>query len=374
MALLSDDLTGNTHQKFFEELSVKTFVLQFYYWFTRGYWSVEEKKEFETTNDQSVERLQLMKDLSRWDGNYGTIFTLITKTDTLIQKGKSHMLYKQTAPDKEIATYLAEHPNWYLTGIDLFRFQKLFDISSLLKEGYMLQDQHMGYPEKHMYQIGVDCLDYVHSAAFFYNEGYEYYHNLKKVQFYDEKKPSEIGPFEFTRIQTREEILLRTFREAYINIILFIECFISSVGYDAFLNGVATNKDDELRLRGIESIKKKNGRFVYSNLAAKLENITRIIGGTEIDLSKEPFSSYLEQDVELRNGHIHSSPDKPKTLLTIDGWKAICDEMIAFKCQRILDCFWTACYPNKSFPLGIFNEFHGNSFKGIQHKLMASRN
>ena len=360
----------NIHQQLFEELSVKTFVMQFYQWFTRGYWAEEEKALFTSTNDLSVARLSLMKDPSRWDGNYSVVKILINQTDELLRKGKSYMLYRQIASDKEIAIYLAEHSTWNLLGIDLFSLRKLFDIESLFKDGYMLHDHHMGYPKKDMYQFCVDCLDYVHSAAFFYNEGYEYYHKRKQVRFYDDKEFKPVGLFELTRIQTREEILLRTFREAYINIILFIESFINSVGYDAFLNGVATSEEDGLKLKGIET-KRKNGRFVYSNFANKLENITRIISGKEIDLSKEPFNSYIEQDIELRNGYVHSSPDKPKTFFTIDGWKAICDQMISTKCQDILDCFWKACYPNKRFPVAIFNQFHGNSFKGIRHKMVT---
>lgn len=356
------------NQLLFEELSVKTFVLQFYFWFSRGYFTELEKEEYYALEKKSISVLKEMK--AGTNVEIDLINELFSRTEFYLERAKGFMTYKQIATDKAIAAYVAENPQLFQFGIELFSFRKLFDIGILFRNGYMLHDQHRGYPEKDLYQVGIDCIDYIYSAAFFYNEAYGYYQGKKDVFFYDQIPPEDIGKFEFTRIQPKEEIMFRSFRESFINIVLYIDSFINSVGYHAFLDGKGSNETDKLNLRGIQG-KRKNGLFIYSNLVNKIENISRIIGGSAVDVTREPFASYLEQDIELRNCYIHSSPDKPKKHFSIDGWKTLCDEMIESKCQFILNSFWRACYPTMRFPGVIFNEFHGNAFKGIQHKLMA---
>lgn len=358
------------HHTLFEELRVKTFLMQFYYWFSRGFFSADEKQAILRLNDENVKKLEIMKDPSKWDGDYSFIFSLLPQTDEAITKGKNFLIYKQICKDKVIADYLHHNPDLFQKGIDLKSLRSILDIQVLFRNGYMLHDIFWGYPEKDMYRFQIDCLDYVYSASHFYNEGYAYYHNKKEIKTYNEIPHEEIGPFEFTRIQLKDEVMFRNFREAYINIILFIESFINSVGFDAFLDGKASNSADELKLRGIQGVR-KNGRYNYSTLINKIEDITRIIGGSSVDITKEPFADYLNQDIELRNTYIHSSPDKQKPLLSIDDWKVKCDELIEDKCHSILNSFWKACYPNRPFPGVIFNSFHGNAFKGIQHKMVA---
>lgn len=360
------------HQAIFEQLSTKTFVMQFYYWLAIGFFDEEDKASFQNVNDENVSNLVQMNDINitKWDGNYDFIFSLLPKTDAIIVKAKKFLKYKQVCADIDIANYLKANPSFFQKGIDLKSLRSMLDIEVMFKNGYMLHDVFWGYPEKNMYSYQIDCLDYVYSAAHFYNEGYEYYNNKKHIKTYNEIPHEEIGPFEMTRIQLREEVMLRNFRESYINIILFIESFINSVGFDAFLDNKAQTPADELKLKGIQGIR-KNGRYNYSSLINKIEDITRIIGGSPADITNEPFASYLAQDVEFRNTYVHSSPDKPKPLFSIDDWKHKCDELIKDKCQLILNAFWKACYHNRSFPGVIFNAFHGNAFKGIQHKMVA---
>lgn len=165
--------------------------------------------------------------------------------------------------------------------------------------------------------------------------------------------------------------MFRNFREAYINIIFFIESFINSVGYDAFLGGKAQNKEEENHLKGIQSINTRNGFKKYSTFKQTIENISKILSGTSINTNLEPYKSYLNHSVELRNRYVHSSPDKGKIVLGLQDWKNKCDNMIDNDCFDFLNSFWISCYPTKSFPKVIFNVFWGNSFKGHQGKFMV---
>jgi|GEM_PF-5565896 len=64
--------------------------------------------------------------------------------------------------------------------------------------------------------------------------------------------------------------MFRNFREAYINLVFFIESFINSVGLDALLDGSAKTETDENKLKGIEKI--KNGWKTYSTLKQRIKN------------------------------------------------------------------------------------------------------
>ena len=151
--------------------------------------------------------------------------------------------------------------------------------------------------------------------------------------------------------------------------IFFIESFINSVGFDAYLDGKGESESDKNKLKGIEN--EKNGRITYSTLKQRIKNISLILNGKSIDVGEEPFKTYLESSVELRNQYVHSSVTKGKILYGIEDWKRKCDEMIAHFCTDLLMKFWKACYPSKSFPVVIFNDLNGNSFKGHQGKYLA---
>jgi len=157
----------------------------------------------------------------------------------------------------------------------------------MFRNGYMLHDVFNGYSEKNMFSFQMDCIDYLYSAAHFYNEGYDYYHGRKTIKFYNDKEYGEIHPFEMRRIQPKEEIVFRNFREAYINLVFFIESFINSVGFDALLGGSAKSETEENKLKGIEKIK-KNGWKSYSTLKQRITNFSQIIDGKPIDTNKDP--------------------------------------------------------------------------------------
>jgi hypothetical protein len=355
------------HQKLFEKLSVSTFLLQFYGHLSRGFFSDVEKKDIRQTIDQNIERLHLMKKID-WDGRYDLVLKLIAKTEELLNKAKSYNSFKQIGSDMDIVEFVKNSiDDFELTGIPLFELRTIFDISIPLKNGYMLHDSYSGYPEPNLYRYHIDCLDYLHSAAFFYNEGYEYLNNQKDIKY--EIDFERLKLYEHKRIQSREERMLRNFREAYINLVFFMESFINSVGFNAFLDGLAKNELEENNLKGIESIS-KNGFKNFSNLKQRLKNIPKIISGSELDTMQEPFSSFLNYDVELRNKYVHSSPEKGSIQIQPEEWKMKCDNLIATDCFEILNGFWKSCYPSKTFPKVIFNTFWGNSFKGHQGKFM----
>jgi hypothetical protein len=356
------------HQKLFEKLSVNTFLLQFYGHLVRGFFSESESKEIQSILEQNIDRLHLMKGME-WDGRYDLVLLLLSKTEQLLNKAKSFNKFCQTGSDMDIVDYMRKNADeFFLIGIPLFKMRKIFDISTPLKNGYMLHDFYSGYPEKNLYRYHIDCLDYAHSAAHFYNEGYDYYHNQRTVDYKVNVDRAKF--FELKRIQSREERILRNFREAYINIIFFMESFINSVGFHAFLNGVAKNPNEEFKLKGIESVSKK-GFKNYSNLKQRLINIPKIISGTDLDVTKDPFLSYLSNDVELRNRYVHSTPEKDQIDIQPEDWKKKCDNMISIDCFDILNSFWKKCYPSETFPKVIFNTFWGNSFKGHQGKSMV---
>src|SRR5664280_41842 len=171
------------HQKLFEKLSINTFLLQFYGHLARGFFTESEDKEIHATIEENIDRLLLMKGLD-WDGRYDLVLQLISKTEKFLENAKSYNSFKQIGKDLDIVNYMRESQDEFLIlGISLVHMQKIFDISIPLKNGYMLHDSYSGYPEKNLYRYHIDCLDYVHSAAHFYNEAYDYYNHFKTVDY-----------------------------------------------------------------------------------------------------------------------------------------------------------------------------------------------
>ena len=355
------------HHRLFEQLRVNTFLLQFYKFLTRGKYSNELSEEIENLITLNIDRLNLMKSLE-WDGNYQLVLEQLSKTKNLVETTKKNLKFKQICEDIDIAKFVENNfHTFFQTGISLKDLKEILDIEVLFKNGHMLHDMFFGYIDQNSYSYQVDCLDFLHSASHFYNEAYEYYYDKKEINY--NTKIDNKFPFDLKRIQPKEEVIFRNFRESFINIIFFVESFINSVGFDAYLNGIAKTSNEELHLKGIEKINNK-GFPVFPNLRVKIKNIARVINNVEINTDLEPYKSYLEKSVELRNQYVHSSPNKPKLLLSIDDWKEKCDLMINNECLDILTEFWKSCYPNKPFPKIIFNVFAGNSFKGHQGKFV----
>lgn len=352
------------HQTLFNNLRSQTFLLQFYSHLARGFFNEHELSEINALIEMNIDKLHLMKKIE-WDGKYDIILNLITQTSKNIEELKRLMPFKQICEDLVIANYLTiNHNFFYEEGILLKDLKEILDIEVLFKNGHMLHDVFNGYYEKNKYRYQVDCLDFLYSAAYYYNEGYDYYYDLKNPILIN-----NTGPFDNKRIPSKEETMFRNFRESYINIIFFIESFINSVGFDAFLAGLANEEIDEYQLKGIDSIS-KSGYKKYSTLQTKIQNISRIISGSTINTKAYPFENYLNECVELRNQYVHSSPEKGKIKLSIDDWKTKCDTLISKECYAVIDTFWKGCYPNKRFPPIIFNILCGNSFKGHQGKFV----
>lgn len=353
----------------YEELRLNTFLLQFYCFLTRGFFEDEQLKRIEDLINLNIERLEVMGDPIKWDGRYDLVFKQFMESKDLVVKAKNNLKYQQICNDNEIVEYLIQNPQFYEQGILLADLRKILDVESMFRNGHMLHDTFHGYPKKGITSCQVDCLDYLYSAAHFYNEGYDYFHNRKKIKFYSDKDYGEIHPFELRRIQPKEEVVFRNFREAYINLIFFVESFINSIGLDAFLNGIAKSEEEENKLKGIEKI--RNGWKTYSTLKQRIKNFSQIINGVPIDVDRDPIKQYLTICVELRNQYVHSSLEKKKNYFTPNDWKLKCDEMIDHQCYEVLKEVWNGCYPSKGFPKIIFNEFYGSSFKGHQGRFVV---
>ncbi len=353
------------HQILYEKLRINTFLLQFYGFLARGFFSRETRISFLSLIESNIDRLKLMRDDTNWDGRYDLTAKLLFQTEQFVNESRNKLKYTQICEDIDIANYVNENQfNFFNFGIQLKDLKNILDIEVFFRNGYMLHDVFNGYSEENLYNFQIDCIDYLYSSSNFYNEAYDYYYRRKEIKLYDAMDSLSIPSFEMTRIQPREEVMFRNFRESYINLIFFIESFINSIGFDAYLRGTAKNIDDENILKGIKSINPKNGRKSYCSIKDKLERFPKIIANNTIDIGIDPYKSYLNISVELRNQYVHSSHEKGKALLSVDDWKKKCDEMIEHQCFDLLNEYWKSCYPNQSFPKIIFNAFYGNSFKG----------
>ena len=238
------------HHRLFEQLRVNTFLLQFYKFLTRGKYSNELSEEIENLITLNIDRLNLMKSLE-WDGNYQLVLEQLSKTKNLVETTKKNLKFKQICEDIDIAKFVENNfHTFFQTGISLKDLKEILDIEVLFKNGHMLHDMFFGYIDQNSYSYQVDCLDFLHSASHFYNEAYDYYYDKKEINY--NTKIDNKFPFDLKRIQPKEEVIFRNFRESFINIIFFVESFINSVGFDAYLNGIAKTSNEELHLKGIE--------------------------------------------------------------------------------------------------------------------------
>lgn len=357
------------HVTLHNELSNQTFLLQFYCWLVRGLFTVEDQRAIDVLIKRNIECLLLMQNNLEWDGRYDLVLQQQAESERFVQQAKDKLEYKQISSDREVSQYIHNNPFFMIKGIVLNDLKNLLNMDKAFKRGYLLHDIFHGYPEQ-FYRFQIDCLDYNHSAAHFYNEGYDYFHERKTIKNYSEIDINSIPWMEQKRIQPSNEVSFRNFREAYINLVFFVESFINSVGNHAYLSGIAKDEKEENQLRGIEGVSKR-GFTNYSNLSQRISNISRIVGGKSLDCSLEPFKTYLKTSVELRNQYVHSSIDKPKIQYTLEDWKKKCDDMIDQDCMEVIQAFWSACYPSIHFPIVIANSFHGNSFKGRPGKFYA---
>lgn len=322
------------HITLHNELSRQNSLLQFYCWLVRGLFTIEDQRAIDVLMKRNIDRLLLMQKKLEWDGRYDLVILQQTESERFIKQAKDKLEYKQISSDKAICQYVNDNPFFMLKGIILNDLKNLLDMDKAFKRGYLLHDIFHGYPEQ-FYRFQIDCLDYNHSAAYFYNEGYDYYHKRKTIKNYSEIDINSVPWMEQKRIQSSNEVSFRNFREAYINLVFFIESFINSVGFHAYLSGVAKDEKEENQLRGIERISDK-GYITYSKLSQRITNISRIVGGSAVDCSSDPFKTYLKTSVELRNQYVHSSVDKPKIQYSLEDWKNKCDGMIDNDCMQVI--------------------------------------
>jgi len=358
------------HYKLHKELSVQTALLQFYCFLTRGFFLEKEFVSDFDYGNESIGKIHNMASPEKWDGDYSVIIQRISKTKEIAEKAKSYLQWSQKCSDEKIAEYMHNHPAFYEDGISIKDLNEILEINGVLENGYMFHDRFHGYPEKNLFRYGVDCLDFLYSASYFYNEGFDYFNNRKSPISYSEshKLPST----EMKRIQSKEEMMFRSFREAFINFIFFVESFINSVGYDAYLKGKGADESERNKLKGIKSIK-ANGFKSYLSIRGKIKEYSRILSGTELDTENEIFENYINECVELRNQYVHSSPEKGSLKISLEEWKEKCDLMIDKQCFEVLNTFWKGCYPDKQFPVVIFNELSSSSFKGRLGKMMIAK-
>lgn len=285
--------------------------------------------------------------------------------------------FRQICTDDYIIAFWKKysHSNKILRveGIRFHELATIFDIADFLKNGYFLQDVFCGYQSKGRYEYKSDCLDILDSAIYYYNEAYDHETGNKKVVDYSQIETSSIKPHEFKRIYSADEVVYKNYREAYINLLFFIESFINSIGYNAILEPNSFTTDQVNRLQGFR-LAPKNNRILYSNISQKIEDISVIISGNKIDLTKHPFVDYIKQEVEIRNKYIHSSPfeEKEKMNYSRINWKQKAIDVInGFAIESLLMKLWSHCYPSRKFPAFIYNGFYLGTFKGFQSRGVA---
>lgn len=352
------------------ELRRSVFLLQFYGWLSRGLLEQEDLQSIDPVISDAIDRIVLMRNPVEWDGRNDLVVNIQDKVNRLLALSKDKLKYKQIGSDEAIAKYVHNNPEFRTLGIPLSELRKLLDITQDLKQGYMLHDVYHGYP-KGYYRFQVDCLDYCYSAAHFYNEGYDYYHGRKASKSFSDPDVQALHFTEIKMIQSSEEVAFRNFREGFINLVFFVESFISSVGYHGYLLLDPSDENDQNQLRGIQNVSRK-GFKNYSNLKQSIENISRILGGKPIDCNIDPIKLYLESCVELRNKYVHSSRRADIHVQTIDYWKTKCDEMIDSTVCDVIILFWRGCFPNEPLPFMILNTFTSNLFKGRPGSMYAA--
>ena len=259
------------HKYQVDELRRNTLVMQFYASLIKGKLSDIEKKIFLKLEEDNIERLKKFINPSEWDGRYDLAFIQNQETITFISKIRNYLtVFKQAATDNEIAEFITKNPNFFKVGISIEQLNKYGNIDILLKRGHFFHDYYKGFAENNYLENSqCDCLDYLYSAIFYYNEGYDLFHGRKVIEPPTQDEVMRLPAFEFKRIHDNDEVKYRSFRESFINLILFVESFINAVGYDAYLRGLAKNLNEENNLKGINSVNLKNGYKKYSNFREK---------------------------------------------------------------------------------------------------------
>jgi hypothetical protein len=354
------------------EFSSNIYYCQFYYFVFHGLYEPEILKEYIEIEKKGIQLLMLNSNVQN-----DTIHLLNERLLIIKKCFIKDACFKQKCADEYLVSFWKKYSNsnkiLRVEGIRLHELSIIFDITDFLKNGYFLQDVFCGYQSKGRYEYRSACLDILDSAIYYYNEAYDHETGNKKVVDYSQIETNSIKMNEFKRIYSAEEVVYKNYRETYINLLFFIESFINSIGYNAILEPNCFSADEVNRLQGFK-IAQKNNRIIYSNISQKIEDISFIISGSKIDLTKYPFVDYIKQEVEIRNKYIHSSPfeEKEKINYSRINWKQKAIDLInGFAIESLLMKLWSHCYPQRRFPPFVFNGFYLGTFKGFQSKGVA---
>jgi len=354
------------------EFSDNIYYCQFYYFLFHGLYEPDILKEYIEIEENGIQLLMINSGIQNDE-----IHLLNERLLTIKKSFAKDACFEQKCSDDYLISFWKKysHSNKILRveGIRFHELATIFDITEFLKNGYFLQDVFCGYQSKGKYEYKSDCLDILDSAIYYYNEAYDHETGNKKVIDYRQIETSSIKPFEFKRIYSSEEVVYKNYREAYINLLFFIESFINSIGYNAILEPNSFSTDQVNRLQGFW-LARKNNRIMYSNISQKIEDISEIISGNKIDLTKYPFVDYIKQEIEIRNKYIHSSPFEEKEKLNYSriNWKQKAIDLInEFAIESLLMKLWSHCYPPRKFPAFIYNGFYLGTFKGFQSRGVA---
>lgn len=354
------------------EFSRTIYYCQFYYFIFHGLYEHDILKEYIEIEEKGIQLLSLNSNIQN-----DTIHLLNERLSSIKKYFVKDACFKQKCTDEYLISfwekYSHSNKNIRVEGIRFHELAIIFDITDFLKNGYFLQDVFCGYQSKGRYEYKSDCLDILNTAIYYYNEAYDHETGNKKVVDYSQIETGTIKLNEFKRIYSAEKVVYKNYREAYINLLFFIESFINSIGYNAILEPNSFSTDQLNRLQGFR-VASKNNRVIYSNISQKIEDIALIISGKKIDLTKYPFVEYIKQEVEIRNKYIHSSPfeEKEKMNYTRINWKQKSIDLInEFAIESLLMKLWSHCYPKRNFPAYVYNGFYLGTFKGFQSRGVA---
>lgn len=320
-------------------------------------------------NEIETHTINLLMRYSEWGRNpvAGEVLNMANRLRNLREKYQKMFKYEQHSSDEIlIQVFRKNFDEFFSKGIILFELNKVVELTNFLKYGHFFQNYMM--TDRSQNQVRCAVAEFLENAQYFYNEAWKYYNEKKKIEKPNSDDFLKTPELERSRFHSESEITVRFFKEAFINLILFVESFINAVGYDAFLQGIYSSDEEKLNLQGQYT---NNKQIKFLSIKNKLKTIPKIINknlGNELDPNSEPYKTYFENFVDLRNSYMHTSPSKGSTWFSPLDWMSKNDILIDNNCFQVIEGFWKACYPNKSFPLYLKVIYYSDGFVGRQKK------
>jgi len=277
--------------------------------------------------------------------------TLIKMSDLFIDK------FPLKKPIPEIAK------NWndlfkqgndvFSNGLDYGWLEKYMDLSNLYSYNYIPYHFKIGLVAHKGF--GSVEEDFLLKDAFSILVKAEYYLDVLmkfgKVAKKSETENNEFSKETYSQITDLKYEVAAFSRLTIISFYSFIESFVNSIGYSYLKRNFdnLTDKDKEI-LSGF-----KKGKFLQ--LKSKIENFQKIIRQdnqaiivvSDINQIQEPFKSFFDNYVELRNSSVHYSPMKERIWLKPHDWFKKAQEFSKISIKVALE-FWTACFPELNKP------------------------